>query len=472
MINIGKIIAFEKRLIIKLTSILEEFNIIQNLKLVFRIALVLSLIFTTFQPEAHTYFVDKSNPNANDNNHGTEEAPWATIQKGAEVAQAGDTVYVKYDIYNEDITMVNSGNENDGFISFIGLGSERPVIDGTGKSRKLIYWHGTSDGGVQKNYIIMDGFEIRNAAKWAIWMQGNNNIIKNCRIHNSGSTAIQIITGSYNIITNNEIYNTGWNGISWESNNGNSGIRTDNNTIEYNYIHDLPNHVAINGFPNEGSGNWDQYGGVGNIVRFNKIFNCLEGFYFRYEKDMKIYGNLIVNIYGYQGIHFHVTTGDNSSTYTSNSKIFNNVIANCAQNGIFNTNAKNLEIKNNIFYNNTVGNRFHDIEFKSRTISPGNILDYNLYYGQTSSQKQINLYGSTYTIPEIQAIGMELNGMFADPLFTDTSNDNYSVLKNSPAIDAGLNLSAPFNIDLDGIARPQGLTFDIGAYEKPDIYPP
>ena len=289
--------------------------------------------------------------------------------------------------------MLRSGNEIDGYISFVGSGNHPPIIDGTGKSKKLICWYGTPDGGIQKNYIMIDGFEIRDAVEWAIWIQGDNNIIKNCKIHDSGSTAVQLITGNNNLFSHNEIYNAGWNGISWESNNGNSGIRTDNNIIEYNYIHDLPNHAAVNGFPNESEGNWNEYGGVGNIVRFNKIFDCLEGLYFRYEKEMKIYGNIIVNIYGFQGIHFHATPGDISSTYESNSKIYNNVIAGCKENGIFNTNARNLEIINNIFYNNTVGNRSHDIEFKQRTESTCNTLNYNLYYGETPSHKQIDLYG-------------------------------------------------------------------------------
>jgi hypothetical protein len=437
----------------------------QNLKVVLPVFIALLFIFTPLPNKPSRYYVDKLNPNSSDENPGTENAPWATIQKGVSVAKAGDTVYVKYAVYNEDITMVRGGNEKEGYISFIGLGNRLPIIDGTDRSRKLIYWHGTSDGGAQKNYIEIQGFEIKDAVEWAIWVQGDNNIIKNCKIHDSGSAAIQLVTGSNNIFSHNEIYNSGWNGISWESNNSNSGLKTDNNIIEYNYIHDLPNHVAVNGFPNESSGNWNKYGGVGNIVRFNKIFNCLEGLYFRYEKEMKIYDNLIVNIYGFQGIHFHATPGDASTTYDSNSKIYNNVIASCKQNGIFNTNAKNLEIINNIFYNNSEKNTFHDIEFKPRTESAGNILNYNLYYCKTVLHKQIDLYGNVYTIPEIKSIGMELNGMFADPLFVDTINDNYSLLKNSPAIDAGLDLSAPFNIDLDGITRPQGAAFDIGAYE-------
>ena len=455
-------------------KLLGELSMMHKIMVVFPAALIAFLLLVSFQSRATTYYVDKNKPNASDSNPGTQNEPWATIQKGIDVAQAGDTVFINSAVYNEQLTMKRSGNTSEGYITFVGTGNPKPVIDGTGKSDKLINWKGVPDGGEQKNYIVFDGFEIKNASKWAFWIEGDHNIIKNCEIHETGHTAVQLITGSFNTFSNNEIYNTGWNAISWESNNSGTGIRADHNIIEHNYLHNIDHHNAVNGFPHEGSGNWDEFGGVGNIVRFNTIINCLQGIYVRYEKDMEIYGNLIVNIFGYQGIHFHVTSGDNSSTYDSNSKIYNNIIANCQQNGIFNTNAKNLDIKNNIFYNNTT-NGFSDIEFKSGTESADNILDYNLYYGETSSQKQINLYGTTYTIPEIQALGMETHGFFANPLFTDEQNDNFKPLENSPAIDAGLNLGSPYNFDIAGVSRPQGSSYDIGAYEivtGPDTFPP
>lgn len=429
---------------------------------------------TSFSASPATYYVDKNNPAANDNNPGTEQLPFKTISKGVEVASGGDTVFVKQGVYNEDLVMQRSGFQGDPIV-FKSFGSDVVVIDGTGLSTKLIDWHGEPDGGFQKNFIEFDGFEIINAEKWAFWIQGDHNVVKNCKIHETGHTAIQIITGSYNLISNNEIFNTGWNAVSWEANNGGTGIRTDFNVVEKNYIHDIDSHVAINGFPNESAGNWDFYGGVGNIVRYNFIDNCLEGLYFRYEKELEIYGNVIANITGTQGLHLHVNSGDENSTYVSNTRIYNNVFVNCIQNGIYNTNAKDVVIKNNIFYGNVVANSKYDIYFSSRTESPGNFLNSNIYFGDVSSQEQVSLYSESLTIPELQAMGMELNGAYADPLFVNINASDFKLLENSPALDAGENLGSPYNFDIEGVSRPQGAEWDIGPYEmifSPDLEAP
>ncbi len=60
------------------------------------------------------YYVDI---NGNDASPGTEQAPFRTIQKGADVAQPGDVIHVRPGIYRESITMRNSGTE-DAYIWF------------------------------------------------------------------------------------------------------------------------------------------------------------------------------------------------------------------------------------------------------------------------------------------------------------------------------------------------------------------
>lgn len=55
-----------------------------------------------------TYYVAKT-ANASDNNPGTEAAPFLTISKAGQVAQAGDTVIVKEGTYRETVTVKNNG---------------------------------------------------------------------------------------------------------------------------------------------------------------------------------------------------------------------------------------------------------------------------------------------------------------------------------------------------------------------------
>ncbi|HMD69522.1 MAG TPA: choice-of-anchor Q domain-containing protein [Chitinivibrionales bacterium] len=53
----------------------------------------------------------------------------------------------------------------------------------------------------------------------------------------------------------------------------------------------------------------------------------------------------------------------------------------------------------------------------------------------------------------------------ADPKFADTAAGNMHLTNGSAALNAGRDVSAVVSVDFDGVARPQGPAFDIGAYE-------
>jgi hypothetical protein len=56
------------------------------------------------------------------------------------------------------------------------------------------------------------------------------------------------------------------------------------------------------------------------------------------------------------------------------------------------------------------------------------------------------------------------NYLTGDPLFVSPGTGNFHLQADSPARDRGIALGAPV-IDFDGIKRPQGTGYDLGAFE-------
>ena len=141
-----------------------------------------------------TYYVSTA---GNDSNSGTLNQPWHTIQHAANSVHAGDTVEVEAGTYNEIVTMKASGNATQGYITFTNYPGQSPIVDGTGLSvgsggqTGLFSLEGTF------NYIIIQGFEIRNfksSAKGKVPVgidfegAGSNIEIVNNHIHNIAQT--------------------------------------------------------------------------------------------------------------------------------------------------------------------------------------------------------------------------------------------------------------------------------------------
>lgn len=94
----------------------------------------------------------------------------------------------------------------------------------------------------------------------------------------------------------------------------------------------------------------------------------------------------------------------------------------------------------------------------------------SIIWGNTGGSTSESSGSSTtvsYSIVQGGATGIDGN-LNTDPLFTDAANGNLRLQCGSPAIDAGNNSYIPGGIttDLDGNARIQNTTVDMGAYES------
>ena len=86
----------------------------------------------------------------------------------------------------------------------------------------------------------------------------------------------------------------------------------------------------------------------------------------------------------------------------------------------------------------------------------------NIYFKPNSTSTKI---WSSLNLASVQALGSETNGLISNPNFVTPGTD-FHLQAGSPGIDAGATLSAPYNVDIDGVARPQGGFWDIGIYEQ------
>ncbi len=117
-----------------------------------KIILSCSLVLLSLSGFSKHIFVS---PNGDDGNQGTKESPYKTIQKAADIMQAGDICYIREGIYHETVVPKQSGNEKQ-LIQFKAYNNESVIINGTKvvKSKWKFY-----KKGVYKTTVDADNIE-------------------------------------------------------------------------------------------------------------------------------------------------------------------------------------------------------------------------------------------------------------------------------------------------------------------------
>lgn len=216
------------------------------------------------------YFVSKQ---GSDNNDGSEQNPWLTIQKAADSVSPGNIVYVKEGVYKESVNIIKSGTQEKRIIF---SNFENDNVEVMAESCHGFY--------VEADYITIRGFKITDAyfeknadcPDWTasgITTHRNNNIFENNEISNSMygimlradigedySGELQWPTEGSNIVRNNYIHNTDYAAVRVK--------RSNNNTVRDNKFY--YNHLKLGSFNTKD----------GNILLYTEaslVFYCLNG---------------------------------------------------------------------------------------------------------------------------------------------------------------------------------------------------
>ncbi|MCX8089447.1 MAG: hypothetical protein N3I86_00710 [Verrucomicrobiae bacterium] len=174
-------------------------------------------------------------------------------------------------------------------------------------------------------------------------------------------------------------------------------------------------------------------------------------------------------------IRLYAGSGGGSLVSLNHFKVLNNLFVDNVHNyypirlNSFNNSAatgSGNEIKNNIFCN--MGTATYPVFFIENAPNLQFEFDRNVYFN-SGAAPHINYRGRAYTLGEWKS-AFEPGAITAAPQFVSYSpraatNDFHLRPTDTAARDAGVNLSAYFSTDKDGVVRPQGAGWDIGPYE-------
>ncbi|MFA6435488.1 MAG: choice-of-anchor Q domain-containing protein, partial [Elusimicrobiales bacterium] len=331
--------------------------------------------------------------------------PWKTIQKAVSSVSAGATVHVAPGTYS-----YTGASGRDGAIQggASGTASARiRYVSDTKWGAKIISSGASAVWYNYGSYVDIEGFDITGDGAGGIYNSGSFCRIMGNHVHN--------IEGPANCATDP---------------NGGAGIDNTNYSASDNDI-------------------------IGNVVHDVGIVNCgarssrVHGIYHSNLRG-HIYNNITYHNSGY-GIHTWHAPRD---LVISNNLTFGNgasgIIVGAGDSPGGGIKADGFVVTNNISMNN---GEYGIIE--EGLTGTNNIYKNNLIYGNSAGGISLQ-NGNTHQ-----------NTVTADPKFVNFKADgsgDYHLSAVSPAIDKGTNQGAPAD-DYDGVARPRGSAFEIGAYE-------
>lgn len=406
------------------------------MNLIKQIYVIVILLSLGAPASSKTYFVAT---NGNDENSGTSASPFKTIARAVDVMVAGDTTYVRGGVYNESRSAMfkKSGTET-ARIQLLAAPGEAPIIDyafAKDYHRRIVI---SNEAGLLKptGWIVIEGFEIRNAPAAIMFFNVHDTIIRRNWIHHAKAQGI-LGNGKNNVIDRNIVSQNGGRCVFGKSENDPTRscnqfhgmyLTGSNWTITNNLIYDnLASGIHVAGYP------W-----------------CTDG---------KCYGGGSIN------------KTDPSYAGAANWVIANNTIAYQKEGAgiiVWQPGAIKNRIINNIFYENSQSAERGTLQGISFWGSgEGHIVQNNLSYasgaGGTAPYGGSTGWQNKFTDAGGNIVNVS-SPRFVNALSIISGTPNFRLQSSSPAIDMGLEVDKVTR-DFSNVPRPQRGKYDIGAFE-------
>ena len=371
-----------------------------------------------------------------------------TLQKAADEVSGGDSVIVAEGNYT-GFDIRTSGTENS------------PIVFKAIDRNVVINQHNfkTNDGINIENadHVIIDGFKVINQPRAGIRAAVSSFVIirnNHCTQNNTWG----IFTGfTDDIIIENNIcsYSAQQHGI-YVSNSGDRPVVKNNECfgnndcgIQLNADESQGGDGIITNAVIEGNVLHDNGAGGGSAINLDGVQNSI------------ICNNIIYNNHA-TGLALFMIDGAEGS---KNNKVYNNTIINPADarwTVLVTTGSTGDTLYNNILINHH--------SFRGSISVDGSSIqnfysDYNILVDRLSDDNG----DSNMNLSDWQKLDYDLHSQIALPeenMFVNSTAGDFHLIAGSQAVDAGTQLVSPIVMkDIENISRPQGNSFDIGAYE-------